>query len=69
MHAYLKKDWILISCSGTLGNVIYTNELFTKWNSEYSKEFQKWEVKSVSLCIFASKYGYTLLTRIRISAV
>ena len=27
-HLWLKKDWILVTCSGTLGNVTYTNSTF-----------------------------------------
>ena len=27
-HLWLKKDWILVTCSGTLGNVTYTNRNF-----------------------------------------
>jgi len=63
----IKKDWILISCSGTLGNVIYTNELFENKMGTHDLIRiipQNGEVKSGFLYAYlASKYGYTLLTQ------
>lgn len=63
----IKKDWILVSCSGTLGNVVYTNDLFENKIGTHDLIRvipQNHTVKSGFLYAYlASKYGHTLLTQ------
>lgn len=64
----LKKDWILLSCSGTLGNVIYTNEEFEGkiGTHDLIRIIPSKNSKALPGFLYAylaSKYGYTLLTQ------
>lgn len=62
----LKKDWILISRSGTIGNTVYTNTDFeNKAASEHIiRVIPNGKVSSGYLYAYlSSKYGYNLLTQ------
>lgn len=63
----LKKNWILVSCSGTIGNTIFTNEDFeNKTASQHIMRIIPAEDKVLSGYLYAylsSKYGYNLLTQ------
>lgn len=63
----IKKDWILLSCSGTIGNVVYTNETFDGKIGTHDLIRiipNKSKIFSGFLHAFlASKYGYSLLTQ------
>jgi type I restriction enzyme, S subunit len=63
----LKKGWILVSCSGTLGNTVYTNELFEGRIATHDLIRiipNNKDVKEGFLYAYlSSKYGYTLLTQ------
>ena len=68
----LEKDWILISRSGTIGNTVYTNELFqNKAGSEHIiRVVPNNEIYSGYLYSYlSSKFGYTLLTQGTFGAV
>lgn len=63
----LEKGWILVTCSGTLGNTVYTNNLFA--NSIATHDLirivpNNKNIKEGFLYAYlSSKYGYTLLTQ------
>ncbi|HMR89558.1 MAG TPA: restriction endonuclease subunit S [Saprospiraceae bacterium] len=62
----LKKSWTLVSCSGTIGNTVYTNEDFV--NVAASQHIMRIvptkDIYSGFLYSFlSSKYGYSLLTQ------
>lgn len=63
----IKKDWILVSCSGTLGNVVYTNDLFENKIGTHDLIRiipQDGDIlPGFMYAYLASKYGYTLLTQ------
>jgi len=63
----LEKGWILITCSGTLGNTVYTNDLFAKSIATHDLIRiipNNRQVKEGLLYAYlSSKYGYTLLTQ------
>lgn len=63
----LQKGWILVSCSGTLGNTVYTNELFSGRIGTHDLIRiipNNKDVKEGFLYAYLScKYGYTLLTQ------
>lgn len=63
----IKKDWILVSCSGTIGNTIYTSLDFEgKAASQHIMRIipDTAKIKSGYLYAFlSSKYGYSLLTQ------
>ncbi|TDD74857.1 methylation-associated defense system restriction endonuclease subunit S MAD5 [Flavobacterium caseinilyticum] len=62
----LEKDWILISCSGTIGNTVYTNQDFVgKTASQHvMRVIPNNIVKSGFLYAYlTSKYGYSFLTQ------
>lgn len=73
--SYLKidKDWILVTCSGTLGCVTYTNETFRSKIASHDliriipldKSFKK----GCLYAFLASKYGYYQLTQSRFGGV
>lgn len=68
----LKKDWILISRSGTIGNTVYTNGLFeNKIGSEHIiRVIPNSSIYSGFLYSYlSSKYGYSLLTQGTFGAV
>ncbi|HNW70734.1 MAG TPA: restriction endonuclease subunit S [Bacteroidales bacterium] len=66
-HLMLKKGWILVSCSGTLGNVVFTNDMFENHIATHDLIRiipNNKDVKSGFLFAYlASKYGYALLTQ------
>jgi restriction endonuclease S subunit len=63
----LKEGWILITCSGTLGNVIYTNRLFKERIATHDiiRVIPKnKDIKEGFLYAYlSSKYGYALITQ------
>lgn len=63
----LDSGWILISCSGTLGNVVYTNDLFKNTFATHDLirliPDDKKLPSGFLYAYLASKYGYTLLTQ------
>lgn len=63
----IEKDWILLSCSGTLGNTAYTNEDYEKFVGTHDLIRiipAKDKIYSGYLYAFLScKYGYSLLTQ------
>ncbi|MFN3489626.1 MAG: methylation-associated defense system restriction endonuclease subunit S MAD5 [Emticicia sp.] len=62
----LKKDWILISRSGTVGNTAYTNEIFEdKAASEHIIRVvpKKGQYSGYMYAFLSSKYGYNLMTQ------
>lgn len=63
----LDSGWILISCSGTLGNVVYTNDLFKNTFATHDLirliPNDKKMPSGFLYAYLASKYGYTLLTQ------
>jgi restriction endonuclease S subunit len=63
----LDKGWILISCSGTLGNVVYTNDLFESKIATHDLiriiPNNKNILEGYLYAYLASKYGYILLTQ------
>ncbi len=68
----LDNEWILISRSGTVGNVVYTNELFKgKTASEHIIRLipNKKILSGFLYSYFASKHGYNLLNMGQFGAV
>ena len=69
----IEKDWILLSCSGTLGNTVYTNSDFEKFVGTHDliriiPDTEK--ILSGYLYAFLScKYGYSLLTQFSFGGV
>lgn len=63
----LKKDWILVTCSGTLGNVTYTNKVFEGRIATHDLiRIVPNDREVLRGCLFAflsSKYGYYQLTQ------
>lgn len=63
----IKKDWILLSCSGTLGNVVYTNDDFEGKIGTHDLiriiPNNKNVLGGYLYAYLASKYGYALLTQ------
>jgi len=63
----LKKDWILITCSGTLGNVTYTNQSFENHIATHDLIRvvpNDGKVRKGTLYAFlSSKYGYYQITQ------
>ena len=63
---YIKKDWILVSCSGTIGNTVYTNEDYhDKTASQHvMRIIPNGKLPSGYLYAYlSSKFGYALLTQ------
>ncbi len=64
---WLEKDWTLVSCSGTIGNTVYTNDDFVgKTASQHVMRIiaNSQKIHSGYLHAFlSSKYGYNLLTQ------
>ncbi len=63
----LEKDWILVTCSGTVGNVTYTNKCFENHIATHDLIRIAPSDKTVKRgCLYAylsSKYGHCLLTQ------
>lgn len=69
----LKKDWILVTCSGTLGLVTYTNNTFNNKIATHDLiRIIPCDSKYKKGCLYAflsSKYGYYQLTQSRFGGV
>ena len=72
-YLILKKDWILVTCSGTLGNVTYTNAVFENHIATHdliriipSNQLIR---SGVLYAFLASKYGYYQLTQSKFGGV
>ena len=72
-YLMLDKDWILVTCSGTLGNVTYTNKLFRNKIATHdlirivpSNEIVK---KGCLYAFLAGKYGYNQITQSQFGGV
>lgn len=63
----LQKDWILVTCSGTLGNVTYTNKVFENRLATHDLiRIVPNDKEILRGCLYAflsSKYGYYQLTQ------
>ena len=72
-YLVLKKDWILITCSGTIGNVTYTNSTFENHIATHDliRVIPNDEriLKGYLYAFLSSKYGYNLLTQSRFGGV
>lgn len=72
-YLMLKKDWILITCSGTIGNVTYTNSTFENHIATHDlirivPDEGKIH-KGYLYAFLSSKYGYNQLTQSRFGGV
>lgn len=69
----LKKDWILITCSGTIGNVTYTHEGFEKYIATHDLirivPNDNKILRGVLYAFLNSKYGYVQLTQSKYGGV
>ena len=69
----LKKDWILVTCSGTLGNVTYTNKVFEKYIATHDLIRvvpNDAKVNKGTLHAFlSSRYGYYQITQSQFGGV
>ena len=72
-YLMLKKDWILVTCSGTLGNITYTNKLFEKYIATHDLlRVVPNDVKVNKGTLYAflsSKYGYYQITQSQFGGV
>jgi restriction endonuclease S subunit len=73
-YLMLKKGWILITCSGTLGNVTYTNSTFENHIATHDliriiPGTNKVIRPGVLYAFLASNYGYVQLTQSRFGGV
>ena len=72
-YLILKKDWILATCSGTLGNVTYTNEEFDGRIATHDLirivPNDKNVLRGCLYAFLASKYGYYQLTESKFGGV
>lgn len=72
-YLMLKKDWILITCSGTLGNVTYTNKSFEGHIATHDliRIIPKEEKvnKGTLYAFLSSKYGYNQITQSQFGGV
>ena len=72
-HLWLKKDWILVTCSGTLGNVTYTNSTFEDKIATHDLirivPNDKNILKGVVYAFLAGKYGYYQITQSQFGGV
>ena len=70
---WLKKDWILVTCSGTLGNVTYTNRTFEDKIATHDLirivPNDKYILKGVVYAFLSSKYGYYQITQSKFGGV
>ena len=72
-YLILKKDWILVTCSGTLGNITYTNKCFENHIATHdliriipnSKKVNK----GTLYAFLASKFGYYQITQSQFGGV
>ena len=72
-HLWLKKDWILVTCSGTLGNVTYTNSTFEDKIATHDLirivPNDKHILKGVVYAFLAGKFGYYQITQSQFGGV
>ncbi len=72
-YLMLHKDWILVTCSGTLGNVTYTNEVFENRIATHDLiRIVPNDKEILRGCLFAflsGKYGYYQLTQSQFGGV
>lgn len=72
-HLWLKKDWILVTCSGTLGNVTYTNSNFEDKIATHDLirivPNDNNILKGVVYAFLAGKYGYYQITQSQFGGV
>ena len=72
-HLWLQKDWILVTCSGTLGNVTYTNRTFDDKIATHDLirivPNDKHILKGVVYAFLAGKYGYYQITQSQFGGV
>lgn len=70
---WLKKDWILVTCSGTLGNVTFTNKLFENKIATHDLirivPNDNHILKGVVYAFLAGKYGYYQITQSQFGGV
>jgi len=63
----LKKGWILVTCSGTLGNTVYTNDLFANKIATHDLiriiPNNNDTMEGFLYAFLTCKYGFTLLTQ------
>lgn len=72
-YLMLDKDWILISCSGTLGNCVYTDKRYSRMIGTHDlirliPEFNQ-ILPGVLYAFLSSKYGYAMLTHSQYGSV
>lgn len=72
-NLWLKKDWILVTCSGTLGNVTYTNSIFEDKIATHDLirivPNDNNILKGVVYAFLAGKYGYYQITQSQFGGV
>ena len=72
-YLWLKKDWILVTCSGTLGNVTYTNSTFEDKIATHDLirivPNDKHILKGVVYAFLAGKFGYYQITQSQFGGV
>ncbi len=72
-YLMLEKDWIVITCSGTIGNVTYTNSTFENHIATHDLirivPNDEKILRGYLYAFLSSKYGYNLLTQSRFGGV
>lgn len=72
-HLILEKDWIVITCSGTIGNVTYTDATFENHLATHDLirviANDEYMLRGCLYAFLASKYGYYQLTQSRFGGV
>lgn len=72
-YLMLKKDWIVVTCSGTIGNVTYTNSSFENHIATHDLirivPNDEKNLRGYLYAFLASKYGYNLLTQSQFGGV
>lgn len=72
-YLMLKKDWIVVTCSGTIGNVTYTNSSFENHIATHDLvrivPNDKKNLRGYLYAFLASKYGYNQLTQSQFGGV
>lgn len=72
-YLMLKKDWIVVTCSGTIGNVTYTNSSFENHIATHDLirivPNDEKKLRGYLYAFLASKYGYNQLTQSQFGGV
>lgn len=72
-YLMLKKDWIVVTCSGTIGNVTYTNSFFENHIATHDLirivPNDEKNLRGYLYAFLASKYGYNQLTQSQFGGV